>query len=59
MWARIPYRGVIEAVNILSQFTLFFNIYMHDQKTRLKITQLEKVRFIKVNKLKFIQVELP
>ena len=28
------------------------------KKTRLKITQLEKVRFIKVNKLKLTRVEL-
>ena len=28
------------------------------QKTRLKITQFEKVRFIKVNELKLTQVQL-
>ena len=28
------------------------------KKQRLEITQLEKVRFIKVNELKFTQVEL-
>ena len=31
---------------------------LHAQKTSLKITQLEKVRFIKVNELEIIQVEL-
>ena len=31
---------------------------VHAQKTKLKITQLEKVRFIKVNELKLTQVEL-
>ena len=31
---------------------------MHASKTRLKITQLEEVRFIKVNELKLTQVEL-
>ena len=29
----------------------------HNQKTRLKITQLEKERFIKMNKLKLTQVD--
>ena len=31
---------------------------LHAQKRRLKITQLEKARFIKVNELKLTQVEL-
>ena len=32
--------------------------YAHALKTRLKITQLEKVRFIKVDELKLTQMEL-
>ena len=31
---------------------------VHAQKTKLKITQLQKMHFIKVNKLKLIQIEL-
>ena len=33
-------------------------ILLHTQKTKLKINQLKKVRFIKVRELKLIQVEL-
>ena len=31
---------------------------LHAYKTRLKITQREKVHFIRVNEMKFTQVEL-
>ena len=31
---------------------------LHTYKTKLKITQLEKVHFVKVNELKLIEVEL-
>ena len=31
---------------------------LHTYKTKLKITQLEKVHFVKVNELKLTQVEL-
>ena len=33
-------------------------ILLHSEKTRLKIIQLEKVRFVKVNELKLTEVEL-
>ena len=36
----------------------FCNVILPALKTRLKITELEKVRFIKVNELKSTQVEL-
>ena len=38
---------------------MLFNLkkYAHALKTKSKITQLEKVRFIKVDELKLIQVE--
>ena len=39
--------------NSLLKFYALFTL----KKTRLKITQLEKVRFIKVNELKLTQVE--
>ena len=35
-----------------------FQALIHASKRRLKITEVEKVRFIKVNKLKLTQVEL-
>ena len=33
-------------------------LYVYTQKTILKLTQLQKVRFIKVNELKLTEVEL-
>ena len=33
-------------------------VVLHAEKTRMKTTQLEKVRFIKANEFKFTQVEL-
>ena len=43
--------------NLILILTQFISTYML-KKQRLKITQLEKVRFIKVNELKLTQVEL-
>ena len=37
---------------------IFETIFAHALKTELKITYIEKVRFIKVNGLKLIQAEL-
>ena len=37
---------------------MYKNRYIHSYNKRLKVTQLERVRFIKVNELKLTQVEL-
>ena len=42
----------------ISPFLLIHTIFLHALKTKLKITQLEKVHFIKVNELKQTQVQL-
>ena len=40
----------------ITHYVIFSSI--HAKKTRLKITQLDKVRFIKLNEIKLTQVEL-
>ena len=40
-----------------THITLMHTPDIHAKKTRLKITQLEKVRFIKMNEKKLTQVE--
>ena len=45
--------------NYKSTISYIFSILLHTlRKQRLKVTQLEKARFIKVNELKLTQVEL-